>query len=71
MRLIGATFHRKMTPVSSRSYARIDTALPSIIKQLLLYGRPKDVAQVYGRETGVWICDISIHAGGKINIRWE
>ena len=71
MRLISVTYSRKGIDHSIRHYARIDTALPAIIKNLLLYGHPRDAAAVYGRETGVWICDVSVHAGGKIRIDYK
>ena len=71
MRLISIHYGRKGIDHAIRHYARVDTAIPAAIKTLILYGRPKDTATVYGRETGAFICDIRIHAGGRISFHYD
>lgn len=64
-----AEWHRGTTPMPwRRCYARIDTALPKLIYQLLINGQPGDTIQLSLRQYGTWIADVKAHADGMFSI---
>lgn len=68
-RIILATMHHKNKVVRSRGFARVDTAVPKVMKWLLLSGEPGDLVELSHREFGYQIGVIKISTK-KISIKW-
>lgn len=70
-RPIVATFlHRGGAPMGTRTYARLDTAIPRATQILLQEGKPRDVVEFSHADTGLQIGTIKVHTGGKMTTSW-
>lgn len=70
-RPIVATIYRDGKVHSMRHYARITTALPRGVAILLEHGQPRDVIEYASAEHGYQIGTVKVHAGGKIDIKFD
>lgn len=69
-RPIIATFLRRGIPHGTRTYARIDNAIPRATQILMQHGRPRDVVEFSHADTGLQIGTVRVHAGGKLTATW-
>lgn len=69
-RPIVATFLRCGIPHGTRTYARIDNAIPRATQILMQHGRPRDVVEFSHADTGLQIGTVRVHAGGKLTATW-
>lgn len=69
-RPIVATWLRNHEPILTRSYSKIDNALPRMTYHMMFHAKPGDVIELSHRDTGMQLGTMKAKLGNKIESWW-